>query len=87
MLLAGPLADRLLEPAMAPGGALAALFGPLVGTGPGAGMALMLVASGAMAALISLGGYLLPVVREVESFLPDHDASADPHRTSAFDTA
>ncbi|HNR50504.1 MAG TPA: hypothetical protein PKI80_02875, partial [Deltaproteobacteria bacterium] len=40
-LLAGYLADHLLEPAMMPGGSLAPVFGPLVGTGPGAGMAVM----------------------------------------------
>ncbi|MCX6100512.1 MAG: hypothetical protein NTV92_03665, partial [Candidatus Bipolaricaulota bacterium] len=46
MLLAGPLADRVFEPGMRQGGALAGVFGPLVGTGPGAGMALMLVFGG-----------------------------------------
>ena len=39
-LVAGPLADYVMGPAMQPGGALAAVFGPLVGVGPGAGMAL-----------------------------------------------
>ena len=33
-LVAGPLAERLFEPAMMPGGALAATFGGLVGSGP-----------------------------------------------------
>ena len=51
MLLAGPLADRVFEPGMRPGGALAKTFGPLVGTGPGAGMALMLVFGGLLAAV------------------------------------
>ena len=34
-LLGGPLADYVMEPAMRPGGALAGLLGPLIGTGPG----------------------------------------------------
>jgi DHA3 family macrolide efflux protein-like MFS transporter len=38
--VAGPLADRILEPAMTEGGGLASAFGGLVGTGPGTGMAL-----------------------------------------------
>jgi Major Facilitator Superfamily len=71
MLLAGPLADRLFEPAMR---AEAAPFGWLVGTGPGAGMALMLVISGILGTLVGLGAYAFPAVRNVESIMPDHDA-------------
>ena len=72
-LLAGFLADRLLEPAMLPGGSLAAAFGPLVGTGPGAGMGLMFVATATLGGLSSLLGYLYPPLRNVERDLPDHD--------------
>lgn len=71
--LAGPLADRLFEPAMQPGGAWAATFGNLVGTGPGAGMALMFVGTAIVGTIISLGGYLWPAVRNVEQALPDYD--------------
>jgi DHA3 family macrolide efflux protein-like MFS transporter len=78
MLLAGPLADRVLEPAMMSGGALAESFGRVVGTGPGAGMALMLLFSGLASVLIGLGGYLFPIIRNVETLLPDHDASPEP---------
>lgn len=72
-LLAGVLADRLLEPAMAEGGSLAGTFGPLVGTGPGTGMALMFVGTATLGALMSLSGYLFRSVRDVEIDLPDHD--------------
>ncbi|MAT99444.1 MAG: MFS transporter [Anaerolineaceae bacterium] len=72
-LLAGPLADHLLEPAMMPNGALASALGWLVGTGPGAGMGLMFVATAVLGCLMSLSGYLLPDVREVEVRLPDYD--------------
>jgi MFS family permease len=65
-LLAGPLADHVLEPGMREGGSLTGLFGGWVGTGPGAGMALLCVLSGLLMALVSLGGYLWPAVREVE---------------------
>ena len=72
-LLAGPLADHLLEPALMPGGALAGTLGWLVGTGPGAGMGLMFVGTAVLGSLMSLSGYLLPDVREVETRLPDFD--------------
>ena len=76
MLLAGPLADRVFEPGMRPGGALAATFGRLVGTGPGAGMALMLVFGGVLAMVAGFAGYAYRPLRTVESTLPDHDAVA-----------
>jgi hypothetical protein len=72
-LLAGPLADRVFEPAMAPGGSLVPTFGWLVGHGTGAGMALMFVITGLLAALAGLGGYLFTAVRNAEDILPDHD--------------
>lgn len=72
-LLAGPLADHVFEPAMMPGGSLAETFGPLVGTGPGAGMALMFVFSGVITMLIGASGYAFKEVREVESLIPDHE--------------
>lgn len=73
-LLAGPLADQVLEPAMAEGSGLAAAFSWLVGSGTGAGMALMFVITGLVAALAGLAGYLFPAVRYAEDILPDHDA-------------
>lgn len=74
MLSAGPLADYIFEPAMADGGAWTGLFGWLVGTGPGAGMGLMFVLTGIFGALIGLGGYAFPKIRNVEDIMPDHDA-------------
>jgi MFS family permease len=74
MLLAGPLADRVFEPGMQPGGGLARIFAPLVGTGPGAGMALMLVLAGVLAMGAALAGYAYRPLRTVEETLPDHDA-------------
>lgn len=70
-LVAGPLADRLFEPAMASDGALAPVFGWLVGTGAGAGMALMFICTCILGVTMSLSGYLFPAVRNVEIDLPD----------------
>jgi MFS family permease len=72
-LIAGPIADRLLEPAMQPAGALAPVFGWLVGTGPGAGIGLMFAATAILGALMSFSGYLFRAIRCVEDDLPDHD--------------
>lgn len=72
-LLAGPLADKLFEPAMMPGGPWANTFGWLVGTGPGAGMGLMFVGTAVFGCLMSLSGYLIADVRQVEERLPDHN--------------
>lgn len=77
MLIAGPLADRVLEPAMVPGGTLAGIFGGLVGTGPGAGMGLMFFFTCISGLLVSLSGYLLPSVRNIEADLPDYDAQPE----------
>ena len=75
MLIVGPLADHVFEPAMMPGGSLADTFGWLVGLGPGAGMALMCVCAGSLAILLPLLGYAIPVIRNVETLIPDHDAT------------
>ena len=75
-LLAGPLADRVLELTMTEGGSLAPAIAWLVGTGTGAGIALLFVVTGLLAALAGLGGYLFPIVRNAEDILPDHDIVA-----------
>lgn len=71
--VAGPLADNVFEPAMQPDGALAPLFGWLVGTGAGAGMALMFVVTGLIGVAVGFGGYLFPAIRNAEDLLPDHE--------------
>lgn len=76
-LAAIPLADRFLGPAMLEGGSLAPLFGPLVGTGPGAGLSLLFIFVGAIASLNGLAGYLIPAIRNVEEILPDHEAAGE----------
>jgi len=74
MLMAGPLADRVFEPALREGGALVGVFGGLVGVGAGAGMGLMFVLSGTLGIVVGLSGYLSKAVRQAETLLPDHDA-------------
>ena len=75
MGLAGPLADVVFEPAMRnTQSGMAQSFGWLVGVGPGAGMALILIATAIGATLVGLAGYLFTPIREAETLLPDHDA-------------
>lgn len=76
MLLAGPLADRFFEPGMMPDGALAPIFGWLVGTGPGAGMALMFVFAGLLGIAVAAIAYTIRPIREAETLLPDHQQPA-----------
>jgi MFS family permease len=75
-LIAGSLADFVLEPAMKTQSGLSQLFGGWFGIGPGAGMGLLITICGLGAALSGLIGYLVPKIRNVEDLLPDHDKAA-----------
>lgn len=73
--LAGPLADLLFEPAMREGGALASVLSPFFGTGPGAGMGVLVTLTGLVAVAIGIIGYTIPAIYHAETRLPDHDAT------------
>jgi MFS family permease len=70
-LIAGPLSDRLFEPAMTANGGLAPIFGWLVGTGPGAGMSLLIFIAAAIGVMIPWLSYTFPAFRHVEETIPD----------------
>lgn len=72
-IIGGTLADFVLEPAMRSQGGLASLFGWLVGTGPGAGMGLLMVICGLLCVLVPVICYFIPAIRNAETLLPDHD--------------
>ncbi|MFY1637342.1 MFS transporter [Solwaraspora sp. WMMB335] len=76
-LVAGPLADRVAEPAMAPDGALAGSVGVLIGTGPGRGIALIFWVIGAGMLLLTLVAVTRPRLRRLETELPDAAGSSD----------
>jgi hypothetical protein len=63
-LAAGPLADRVFEPAMANGGRLAPFFGGLIGTGPGRGIALLFMLAGCSILLLSALTWTHPAMRQ-----------------------
>ncbi|HKV12648.1 MAG TPA: MFS transporter, partial [Thermoanaerobaculia bacterium] len=74
-LLAGPLADRVFEPLMAPGGGLAGTVGQIIGVGKGRGVGLLFIVLGLLSMLAVALSALNPRLRRVESEIPD--ASAD----------
>lgn len=77
-LIAGALADYVTEPAMASSGWLARTFGPLVGTGPGSGMAVQFLLAGvAYVAVVAAVDFFVPAVRNLEDILPDHDEAGE----------
>jgi hypothetical protein len=75
-LIAGTLADYVLEPAMRTPSALSSAFGWLVPPGPGAGMGLLIFFSSLGGILAGLAGYFAHPVRHAEDILPDHDTLA-----------
>ncbi len=74
-LVAGLLADYVLEPAMSTPGGLSLSLGGLIPPGPGAGMALLIVLGSLGALLAGLTGYFVNAIRNAEDILPDHDAA------------
>jgi MFS family permease len=70
-LVAGPLADKLFEPLLAPAGPLTGSIGQIVGVGPGRGIGLMFLIMGVLKVAASLGGHLYSPIRRVEDELPD----------------
>ena len=75
-LVAGPIADRLVEPLLAPDGVLASTVGALIGTGPGRVIGLLLVLMGVVALLAAAVGSLTPRIGVVESERPDEPGDA-----------
>ena len=72
-IIAGTLADYVLEPGMRVSGGLSAVFGWLVPLGPGAGMGLLIFFASLGGILAGLAGYFISSIRNAEDILPDHD--------------
>jgi hypothetical protein len=83
-IIGGTMADFVLEPAMrAQGSGLSQMLGPVFGTGPGAGMSLLICLTGFGGLMVGLIGYFIPAIRNAESTLPDHDELRLPETSSA----
>jgi hypothetical protein len=73
-ILAGGLADYVTEPFMRSSSPQALSLGLLVGRGPGSGMALQFIFAGIVSVLVVMTVALfVPVVRDLEDRLADHD--------------
>jgi MFS family permease len=72
-ILAGTLADYVMEPAMRTTNPFSQAVGGLVGTGPGAGMGFLTVVCCLACVLVGVAGYFSSSVRDLEDSLPDHD--------------
>lgn len=70
-VLAGPLAERLFEPMLAEGGALAGSVGQLIGTGPGRGIGLLWIIMGLVLLVLLAVSWTSHRLRNVESEIPD----------------
>jgi MFS family permease len=77
-LIAGPLAERVFQPMLLPGGALFLTLGPSFGTGPGRGIGLMFVTFAFLPMLFAFGGCFFPRLRNLDSDLPDALPEEDP---------
>ena len=70
--IAGPLVDRVFQPLLSDGGALATTFvGHLIGVGPGRGAGLLSILVGVVVLLIVGIAFLNPRLRRIETELPD----------------
>ena len=82
MALSGWMADCVFEPGFVTAeGWGSKAFGWLVGTGPGAGLSLMIAISGIMVAMVGILGLLSPSIRRVEQDLPDFESGEDEGET------
>ncbi len=75
-VIAGAMADYVTEPAMNSSSGLANTFGWLVGNSPGSGMSMQYIFSGLAYISIIVTAWFIPVIRNVETILPDHDQLA-----------
>lgn len=75
-VLYGHLADNVLEPAV--GTPSWDALAPLVGSGQGAGMAVIYVGAGIVMAATALLVYALPMIRHMEATLPDYTPTTEP---------
>ena len=72
-LIAGTLADYVLEPAMRAPSGLSSALDWMITPGPGAGMGLLIFFSSLGGILAGLVGYFVHPIRHAEDILPDHD--------------
>jgi MFS family permease len=73
MLSAGLLADRVFEPLASSRSGLVGLVQPVLGAGPGSGMATMLLIAGCCGTAVAVWGLTYRPLRDIETLVPDID--------------
>jgi MFS transporter, DHA3 family, macrolide efflux protein len=76
MAVAGPLADSVVEPALAQGGSWVPYLSWLVGSGPGAGMGLIFIVVGLLSVVLAVSAYQFRAIRNIDERLPDTSCAA-----------
>ena len=80
MLIAGPLADKIFEPALLiPGNPITLFLSKWFAPGPGAGMSLLLTIASFFIVLVAIFGFFSKNVRNVETTIPDFDVEKIEH--------
>ena len=69
--IAGCLSDSIFEKSMIHGGVLKELFGPIIGSGSGRGIGLLLIFAGVFSALWAIMGFQCRPLRYMEDYLED----------------
>jgi MFS transporter, DHA3 family, macrolide efflux protein len=81
-VVAGLIADKVMEPAMRADTWLARTFTGITGGGPGSGMSFQFIAAGLIYLVFTVIALSTSAVRDVETILPDHEqvekAAGDP---------
>ncbi len=72
--LAGPLSDYVFEPIMRNQNAISDVAGPIIGTGPGRGIGLMLIVLAIFPMLFVIWGYMKSDIRNISEHNEDDDA-------------
>jgi DHA3 family macrolide efflux protein-like MFS transporter len=83
MVSSGLLADRVFESRAATGSGLVGLLQPLLGRGPGSGMATMLFIAGVCGTAVALWGMAHRPLRDIEALVPDLDGPENATAASA----
>lgn len=82
-LAAGPLVERVLNPAVEPGGSWADAVAPLIGTGPDRGVGLMYLICGVLFTGLGLYGWFRPSLRNIETVVPSPMPPQPPEASDA----
>lgn len=81
-ITAGGLADRVVDPLLREGGGLVSSLGPMVGVGPGRGIAAMFILIGIVKALAAIWLRRSPLARQVEGEIRARKSRSHLHRVN-----